>query len=181
MGWDLWTLGQMTLQIQACGALLGDGFACVVAAVVRGSFAHPARCHQCRTRHLACAWEEGLHVSWMQDFKNLSWLKLLLCLVSLLTLSIYCWWLLWVGTRVVGWKSWIYLASDWTVSLLGVGSSPVGSGEEGRAVALHPSGARLGWFHSALRTSSPEKWYSWAVPPPTTRKKRWKAMKHTIA
>lgn len=55
----------------ACGALLGDGFACVVAAVVRGSFAHPACCHRCRTRHLACAWEEGSHVSWMQDFKNL--------------------------------------------------------------------------------------------------------------
>lgn len=43
--------------------------------------------------------------------------------------------------------------------LTGVWSSPVGSREEGSAVAPLPRGARVAWFHSALRTSSPEKWY----------------------
>lgn len=70
--------------------------------------------------------------------------------------------------------------SPWTVSFLGVWSSAVGSGEEGRAVALCLSRARVGWFHSAFRTSSLDKQFSWAVPPPTTRENRWKAMKHTI-
>lgn len=74
----------------------------------------------------------------------------------------------------------LHCLSPWTVSFSGAWSSAVGSGEEGRAVAPCLSRARVGWFRSAFRTSSPEKQFSWAVPPPTTRENRWKAMKHTI-
>lgn len=114
------------------------------------SCAHSARCHPCQVRHEMCEWEEGWWATWMQDFRNLWWLKPLLCLASLPTWSIYCWWLLWVGTSLVGWKSWICLASHCKLSAYQESDPPLRGAER-----------REGWWH-CIRVE--HRWVGFILP-----------------
>lgn len=105
------------------------------------------------------------------------WLKLWLGLMSLLTVK-YLLLMAFPGRALWGGKARFALPQS-RKYLSFIGSLVFACGMERREGQWHWA-ARVCWFHSAHRTSSPEKWCSCALPPPTARENRWKAMKHTI-